>query len=102
MQFTRVHNGEFHNLYTSPNIITLKPRRMRWAGHAARIGETRIAYKIVVGKPEGKGRPRRRWENNMRMDLGKTGWEVVDRIHVAQDRDQWQALVNTVMHFRFP
>jgi hypothetical protein len=77
-----------------------KSRRMRWAGHGARMGEKRITYRILVEKPEGKrplGRPRRRWENNIKMDLREVGWGVTDYIDVAQDRDQWRALVNTVM-----
>jgi hypothetical protein len=69
----KVHNEEIHNLYSSPNIIRrLKPRRMRWAGHVAQMGETRNAYRILVGKPEGKkllGRPRRRRVDNIRIDL---------------------------------
>jgi hypothetical protein len=69
----KLHNEELHNLYSSPNIIRMiKSRRMRWAGHVARKGETRNAYRIVVGKPEGKrslGRPRCRWVDNIKTDL---------------------------------
>jgi hypothetical protein len=78
---------------------------MRWAGHLARIGETRNAYRILVGKPEGKipqGRPRRRWVDNIKMDLGEIGWDGRDWIELAQDRDQWRALVNTAMNLRVP
>jgi hypothetical protein len=78
---------------------------MRRAGHAARIGEKRNAHRIFVGKPEGKrplGRSRLRWEDNIRMDLRETGWGGMDWIDLAQDRDQWRALVNTVMNLRFP
>jgi hypothetical protein len=67
------------------------------------MGETRNAYRILVGKPEGKrplGRPRRRWVDNIKMDLTKIGWDGVDRIELAQDRDQWRALVNTVMNLK--
>jgi hypothetical protein len=67
--------------------------------------EKRNAYRILVGKPEGKrplGRPRRRWVDNIRMDLGEIGWYGEDGVHLAQDRDQWRALVNTVMNLRFP
>jgi hypothetical protein len=77
--------------------------RTRSAGHVARIGEKRNAYRILVGKSEGKrplGRPRRRWVNNIRMDLGEMGWDGVEWINVAQDRDQLRALVNTVMNLR--
>jgi hypothetical protein len=69
------------------------------------MGETRNAYRILVGKPEGKrplGRPRRRWEDNIKMDLGEIGWDGRDWIELAQDRDQWRALVNTVMKLRVP
>jgi hypothetical protein len=76
-----MHNEELHNLYSSPNIIgMIKSRRMRWAGHVARMGETRNAYRILVGKPEGKrplGRPRRRWVDNIKIDLREIGWDGV-------------------------
>jgi hypothetical protein len=81
----------------------IKSRRMRWAGHVTRMGEKRNAYRILVGKPEGKrplGRPRRRWVDNIRMDLGEIGWDGVEWVDLAQDRDQWRALVNTVMNLR--
>jgi hypothetical protein len=95
-----------HNLYSSPNTIRMiKSKRMRWAGHVAQMGETRNAYRILVGKPEGKrplGRPRRRWVDNIKMDLRKREWDGVDWIELAQDRDQWRALVNTVMNLRIP
>jgi hypothetical protein len=80
-------------------------QRMRWAGHVARMGEKRNAYRILVGKPEGKrplGRPRRRWVDNIKMDLREIGWDGVDWIDMAQDRDQWRALVNTVLNLRVP
>jgi hypothetical protein len=76
---------------------------MRWAGHVARIGEKWNAYRIFVEKPEGKrplGRPRRRWEDNIRMNLRELGWGGMDWIDVAQDRNQWRALVNTTMNLR--
>jgi hypothetical protein len=69
------------------------------------MGETRNAYRILVGKPEGKrplGRPRRRWVDNLKMDLGEIGWDGRDWIELAQDRDEWRALVNTVMNLRAP
>jgi hypothetical protein len=94
---------ELHNLYCSPSIIRIiKSRRMKWAGHVARMGEKRNAYRILVGKVEGKrplGRPRRRWEDNIKMDLRKIGWGGMDWIDLAQDRDQCRALVNMVMNF---
>jgi hypothetical protein len=97
---------ELHNLYFSPNIIRMiKSRRMRWAGHVARIGEARHAYRILLVKPEGKrplGRPRRRWVDKIKMGLREIGWDGVDWIDLAQDRDLWRALVNTVMNLRVP
>jgi hypothetical protein len=91
-------------LYSSQNIIRqIKSRRMRWAGHVARVGEERNVYRVLMGKPEGKrllGRPRRRWEDGIRIDLREIGWGSVDWIQLAQDRDRWQALVNTVMNLR--
>jgi hypothetical protein len=83
----------------------IKSRRMRWAGHVARMGEKRNAYRILVGKPEGKrplGRPRCRWVDNIKMDLREIGWDGMDWIDLAQDRDQWRVLVNTVMNLRVP
>jgi hypothetical protein len=89
-------------LYSSPNIIRIiKSRRMRWAGHVARRGEKRNAYRLLVGKPEGKrplGRPRLRWVDNIRMDLGEVGWGDVDWIGLAQDRNRWRALMNSVLN----
>jgi hypothetical protein len=98
----RLHNEELHGLYSSPSIFrVIKARKMRWAGHVARMGEVRGAYNILVGKPEGRrplGRPGRRWEDNIKMDLREIGFGAVDWIHWAQDRDRWRALVNTVMN----
>jgi hypothetical protein len=79
-----------------------KSRRMRWAGHAARMEERMNAYRTLVGKPEGKrplGRPRRRWVDNIKKDLREVGWDWFD---LVQDRDQWRALVNTVMKLWVP
>jgi hypothetical protein len=73
----KLHNDEHHSLYSSPNIVrVIKSRRMRWAGHVARMGEGRGVYRVLVGRPEGKrplGRPRRKWEDNIKMDLRETG-----------------------------
>jgi hypothetical protein len=83
----------------------IKSRKMRWTGHAARMGEKRNAYRILVGKPEGKrplGRSRRRRVDSIKMDLRGIGWDGMDWIDVAQDSDQWRALVNTVMNLRVP
>jgi hypothetical protein len=102
----KLHNEELHNLYSSPNIIRMiKSRRMRRAGHVTRMGEKRNAYTILMEKPEGKrplGRPRRRWVDNIKMDLGEMALGGMDWIDLAQDRDQWRALVNTVMNLQVP
>jgi hypothetical protein len=93
-----LHNEELHNLYSSPNIIRMiKSRRMRWAGHVLRMGEKRKAFRILVGKSEGRrplGRPRHRWVNNIKIDLREIESDGVDWVDLAQDRDQWMALVN--------
>jgi hypothetical protein len=83
----------------------IKSRRMRWAGHVARMGEKRNAYRILVGKPEGRkplGRRRRRWMDNIKMDLREIGWDGVDWFDLAQNKYKWKALVNTVMNLRVP
>jgi hypothetical protein len=102
----KLRNEEFHNLHSSPNIIRMiKSWRMRWARHVARMGETRNAYRIMVGKPEGKrplGRPRRRWVDNIKIDLREIGFVGMCWIDMAQDRDQWRTLVNTVTTLRVP
>jgi hypothetical protein len=101
-EWRKLHNEELHILYSSPNIIKqIKSRKMRWAGHVACMGEGRNVYKVLIGKSEGKrllARPRHRWEDGIRMDLGKIGWRSIEWTQLAQDRDQWQALVNTVMN----
>jgi hypothetical protein len=100
----KLSNVELHNLYSSPSIIRMiRSTTMRWAGYIARIG--RKGMSILMGNPEGKRplrRPRRRWEDNIRMDLREIGWDGMYWIDVAQDRDQWRALVNTVMNLRVP
>jgi hypothetical protein len=102
----KIHNTEHHNLYASPNIIrVIKSRRMGSTGNVARKEDVGNAYKIWLGKPERKRqlrRPKCRWEDNIRMNLRETGWEDVDWIHLAQDREQWRAAVNTVMNIRVP
>jgi hypothetical protein len=96
----------FYALIFIPGIIRMtKSRRIRWTGHVARMGEKRKAKRILVGNPEGKrplGRPRRRCLNNIKMDLREIGWDGVDWIDLAQNRDQWRALVNTVMNLQVP
>ena len=98
----RLQNEELNDLYSSPNIVrVIKSRRMRWAGHVARMVEEREVYRVLVGKPEGKrplGRPRRRWVDNIRMDLREVGCGYMDWIGLAQDRDRWRTLVSAVMN----
>jgi hypothetical protein len=105
-EWRKLHNEELHDLYSSPSIIRIiKSRKMRWAEHVVLIGEKRNAYRLLVGKPEGKrplGRPRRQWVDNIRMDLGEVGWGDVDWIVLAQDRNRWRALVNSVLNFQVP
>jgi len=105
-EWGRLHNEELNDLYSSPNNVrVLKSRRMRWAGHVARMGEERGVYRVLVGKPGGRrplGRPRRRRVDNIRMDLQEVGCEYMDWIGLAQDRDRWQTLVSAVMNLRVP
>ena len=102
----RLHNEELHILYRSPNIIrVIKSRRLRWAGHVVRMEDGRSAFKIVTGKPTGKrplGRPRRRWENNIRMDLEEIGFSPGNWVDSAQDGNYWRALVNAALKQRVP
>jgi len=103
-EWRKLHNEELRDLYSLPNIVrVVKSRRMRWAGHVALMGEERGVHRVLVGKPEGKrplGRPRRGWEDNIKMDLREVGGG--DWMELAQDRDRWWALVNTVMNLRVP
>jgi len=105
-EWRRLHNEELNDLYSSPNIVrAIKSRRMRWAGHVARMVEEREVYRVLVGKPEGRrplGRPGRRWVDNIRMDLHEVGCEYLDWIGLAQDRDRWRTLVSAVMNVRVP
>ena len=105
-EWRKLHNEELNDLYSSPNIVrVIKLREMRWAGHVARMGEEREVYRILVGKPEGKrplGRHRRRWVDNIRMDLQEVERGYMDRIGLAQDRDRWRTLVSAVMNLRVP
>jgi hypothetical protein len=102
----RVHNDELHSLYSSPYIVrVIKSRRMRLAGHVARMGEGRCVYRVLVGRPEGKeslGRPRHRQEDNIKMDLWEIGIDGTNWIRLAQYRVRWRAFVNPVMNLRFP
>ena len=105
-EWRKLYNEELSDLYSLPNIVrVVKSRRMRWAGHVALMGEGRIVHRVLVEKPEGKrplGRPRRRWEDNIDLDLQEVGGGCGDWMELAQDRDRWRALLNMVMNFRIP
>jgi len=105
-EWGKLHNEELNDLYSSSIIFrVITSRRMRWAGHVARMMERRGAYIVLVGNPERKrplGRPRRRWEDNIKVDLQEVGYGGMDWIDLAQDRDRWWALVNVVMNLRVP
>jgi hypothetical protein len=102
----KLHIEELHNLYSLPNIIRMmKSRRIRWVRHVARMGEKSNACKVLGGEPEGKrplGIPISRREDNIKMDLREIEWGSMDWIDLAQDRDNWRALVNTVMNLQVP
>jgi len=97
---------QLNDLYSSPNIVrVIKSRKMRWAGHVARMGEERGVYRVLVGKPEGRrplGRPRCRWVDNIRVDLQQVGFGYFDWIGLAQNRVRWRTLVSAVMNLRVP
>ena len=105
-ELRKLHNEELSDLYSLPNIVwVVKSRRMRWAGHVARMGQGRGVHRVLVGRPEGKrplGRPRRRWGDNIKMDLQEVRGGCEDWMELAQDRNRWRALVSTVMNLRVP
>jgi hypothetical protein len=105
-EWRKLHNEELNYLYSSSNIVwVIKSSRMRWAGHVAHMGERRGVYRVLVGKYDGKrplGRPRHRWEDNIKMDLKEVGFGGMDWIELPQDRDSWRALMNAVMNLWVP
>jgi hypothetical protein len=102
----KLHNDELHSLYSSPNILrVIKSKRLRWAGHVARMGDWKGVYRILIGRPQGirpLGRPRRRWEDNIKMYHREIRINVANRIRLAEDRVRWRAFVNTVMNLWVP
>ena len=105
-EWRKLRNEELKDLFSSSNIFrVIKSRRMRWAGHVARIGDKRGVYRVLVGKPEGKrplGRPRRKWEDNIKMNLQEVGCGGMAGIDLVQDRDRLRAIVNAVINLRVP
>jgi len=105
-EWRRLHNEQLNDLYSSPNTVrVIKSIRMRWAGHVARMDEERELYRVLLGKPERRrplGIPRRRWVDNIRMDLQEVGSGYMDWIGLAQDRDRWRTLVSAIMNHRVP
>jgi hypothetical protein len=105
-EWRKLHNEKLHDLYLSPTILrVIKSRRIMWAGHVARMGEGSDVYRVLVGKPEGKkplGRRRRRWEENIKMDLQEVEYWGMAWTELAHDRDRWRALFNVVMNLRVP
>ena len=100
-EWRKLHNEELNDLYCSPNIVRVIKSRMRRGRHVARVGERRDIYRVLMGKPEGKrplGRPRRRWEDNIKTYLQEAGCGGMDWIELAHDRDRWRALVTAVMN----
>ena len=105
-EWRKLHNDELNDLYSSPNIVrVITSRRMGWVEHGARMGERRGVYRVLMGRRDGKrplGRPKRRWEDNIKIDLQEVGCGGLDWIELVQDRNRWRTLVNAVMNLRVP
>jgi hypothetical protein len=104
-EWRKLHNEKLNDLYSPPNNIRVIKLRMRWAEHLARMGKRRGVYRVLVGKPEGNiplGRHRRRWEDNVKMNLQEAGCGGMDWIELAQDRDRWRALTTAAMNLWIP
>jgi hypothetical protein len=105
-EWRNLHNEELNDLYPSPSIVReIKSRRIRYAGHVASMRARGGIYRVLVGKPEGKrplGRPRSRWEDNIKIDIQEVGCGGMDWFELAREMDRWRVLVNAVMDFRVP
>jgi predicted small integral membrane protein len=105
-EWRKLHNEELHDLYPSPSIIRIiKLKRIKWTGQVARIGEKINVYRLLMGNPEGKRpleRPRRKWVDNIKMDLGEIRWGGADWVGLVQERDRWRALVKSVINLQDP
>jgi hypothetical protein len=105
-EWRKLHNDELNNLNSSPSIVrVIISRRKIWEGHAARMWEGKEVDRVSVRKPEGKkplGKPRRRWDDNTKIDLQEVGCRGMDWMYLAQDRSRWLALVNAVINLRVP
>jgi hypothetical protein len=105
-EWRKLHNEMLHYLYSSPTLVlVIKSRRMRWTGYVARMGEGKYMCRVLVGKSKGKrplGNLRRRWEDNIKIELQEVVCGCMDWFELAKDRDRWRALVNDVMNLRLP
>jgi len=102
-EWRKLHNEELNDMHCSSNIVWVIKSRIRWARHVVRMGEKRSVYSVLVGRPEGKkplGRARRRWEDNIKLDVQNVGCKSMDWVDLAQNRDRWWAIVNGVMNLR--